>query len=181
MLLKQLALSALVGAASAQTAQDLNATLAGNADLANLTTFVSQFPDLLSTLLNASDITILAPSNEAFSKLLASDAGSALATNPGLVKAVLEYHVLNGTFYASNFTNVTAFAPTLLTNETYTNVTGGQRVAAAVVDGNVQIFSALLAASNVTTAVRQTISHALFFTYSVLTFYDDRTSISLGV
>lgn len=176
MQLKHLALSAIVGAAFAQennATQDLNATLTSNANLSNLTSFISGFPDLLASLAGASNITILAPSNEAFSELLASDAAGAL-TDLGLVQALLQYHVLNGTYYASNITNSTAFVPTLLTNETYTNVTGGQRVAIAEVDGNVQVFSALLASANVTQA-------DVNFTGGVIHVIDSVLSLPLSV
>jgi uncharacterized surface protein with fasciclin (FAS1) repeats len=69
------------------------------------------------------------------------------------VAALLTYHVVNGTFYASDFSSTPAFAPTLLSNTSFTNVTGGQ-VIEAVSDGtNITILSGLLAESKVVAAV----------------------------
>jgi hypothetical protein len=69
------------------------------------------------------------------------------------VAALLTYHVLNGTYPGSAFTNMSAFVPTLLSNETYTNVTGGQVVGGKTNGSDVVIYSGLLQASKVTTAV----------------------------
>lgn len=76
-----------------------------------------------------------------------------VAANPSLVTAILTYHVLNGTFYASDVTEKPAFIPTLLTNSSYTNVTGGQVVEAVVKDDKVNFISALKQSSEVTEAV----------------------------
>lgn len=73
--------------------------------------------------------------------------------DPGLVQAVLQYHVLNGTYYSDNITDTPAFVPTLLDNSTYENITGGQVVECVNNDGNVSIYSALRHASYVTQAV----------------------------
>ena len=75
------------------------------------------------------------------------------ATQMDAVQALLTYHVLNGTYPASAFTNTTAFAHTLLTNTTYTNVTGGQVVGAKLNGSTVDVYSGLLQSSTVTTAV----------------------------
>src|SRR5262245_60360096 len=49
--------------------QSLNATLSGNQDLSNLTSFLALNPSLLSQLSNATNITILAPNDDAFNEL----------------------------------------------------------------------------------------------------------------
>ena len=72
----------------------------------------------------------------------------------GAVAALLSYHVLKGSYPASAFTNSSQFIPTLLTNTTYANVTGGQVVEARLNGSDVNIFSGLLAKSMVVTAVR---------------------------
>jgi uncharacterized surface protein with fasciclin (FAS1) repeats len=110
-------------------------------------------PALLATLGNATNITVLAPSNEALADFLNSSAGTAAAGIPSAVEALLTYHVLNGTYPASAFTNTSQFIPTLLTNSSYANVTGGQRVEAVFNGTNVEIFSGLLQKSTVITAV----------------------------
>jgi hypothetical protein len=75
------------------------------------------------------------------------------ATMPGALAALLTYHVLSGTYPASAFTNISAFVPTLLTNTSYANVTGGQRVGGISNGTDVLISSGLLQQSKVTTAV----------------------------
>jgi uncharacterized surface protein with fasciclin (FAS1) repeats len=110
-------------------------------------------PALLATLGNATNITVLAPSNEALAAFLNSSAGAAAASIPSAVEALLTYHVLNGTYPASAFTNTSQFIPTFLTNSSYANITGGQRVEAVLNGTHVEIFSGLLQKSTVTTAV----------------------------
>jgi uncharacterized surface protein with fasciclin (FAS1) repeats len=105
-------------------------------------------------LTNLENITILAPSNEALESFLNNtEVAAMVAADPSIVPAILSYHVLNGTYYASNVTDTAAFIPTLLTNATYSNVTGGQ-VVSAIADGDtVSFYSALKQQSNVTEAV----------------------------
>ncbi|KXH69164.1 fasciclin domain-containing protein [Colletotrichum salicis] len=142
---------ALASAALAQSTQSLTAALASqNSSLSSLTALLGTQPALVEALSQAQNITILAPSNAALEAFLASPGAQGAATNPGLVAAILQYHVLNGTYYASNFTEEPQFIPTLLSNETYTNITGGQRVQAQTVGGNVTFYSALRENSTVT-------------------------------
>ncbi|MCJ1359902.1 MAG: hypothetical protein MMC33_009905 [Icmadophila ericetorum] len=136
-------------AVSAQT-QNLTALLTSQPTLSNLTSFVSLFPSLLSELASASNITILAPSNEAFSKFLNTTTIS--LNDTAAIQAILEYHVLNGTVYASEITSTPAFVHSLLSNTSYTNVTGGQVVEAVSSGGNVTIYSGLLSNASVTSA-----------------------------
>jgi uncharacterized surface protein with fasciclin (FAS1) repeats len=139
MLFKSFALSAL---ASAALAQDLATLLAQTPELSNLTTYLGLFPDFVGQLGALQNITLLAPNNEAFEKLLNSSAGAALTDNDtSLVEALFSYHVLNGTH--SNFTE-TQFVPTLLQPPQYTNVTGGQVVQAVPGENSTAFFSGLL-------------------------------------
>ncbi|EPE32448.1 FAS1 [Glarea lozoyensis ATCC 20868] len=135
------------------SAQSLTDVLANNtAELSTLISLLSAQPAIVSALGSASDITILAPNNAAFAAFLATPEGTAAGGDPSTVAALLTYHVVNGTFYASDFSSTPAFAPTLLSNTTFTNVTGGQ-VVEAVSDGtNVTILSGLLAESKVVAA-----------------------------
>lgn len=153
MQLKLLSVAALLGAAVAQSTQSLNATLMSNPLLSNLTTIAAQFPDLVSELAGLSDITILAPSNDAITKLLNSSVGVQLATDGSMIKALLRYHVLNGTHSSSSLVNHTEFIPSMLSGSAYANVTGGQRVEAATVQGNVTFYSGLLMNSTIAQAV----------------------------
>ena len=150
---KLLSLAALAATGSAQM-MNLTATLMNQTDLSNLTTYVSLFPQLLQSLSMATNITILAPSNEAFAAFMNSSAGAAIAANDtAAIEAVLSYHVLDGTYDASMITSNATFIPTMLTNMSYANVTGGQRVEAIMAGTSVDFFSGLLQNSTVTTAV----------------------------
>lgn len=148
---KSLSLLALASIASAQTA-GLAAALNSTASLSVLNGVLAGSPALLGQLGGLTNITILAPSNEAFAKVdNATLAG--LTANPGLLAAVLQYHVLNGTYPSSAITNTSTFVHSSLTNPLFTNVTGGQVVNAISRNGNVTLYSGLLANSTVTTAV----------------------------
>ncbi|KAF3037339.1 hypothetical protein E8E12_004902 [Didymella heteroderae] len=107
--------------------------------------------ELVQGLSSAQNVTILAPSNEAFAAI-GNETVQALASNTGLLTALLQYHVLNGTYLSSAITNQSAFVPTLLTNDLFTNVTGGQVVEAVTTGDNVTFFSGLLSNSTVSTA-----------------------------
>jgi len=150
MQLKKLLPLALGAVASAQNLTDVLASQ--NASLSTLNSLLATNPTLVSALGNMSNITILAPNNDALSAFLNSTAGMAAATDPGAVTALLTYHVLNGTYNSSSFTNSSQFLPTMLTNATYANVTGGQRVEARLNGSSVDIFSGLLQQSTVVTA-----------------------------
>lgn len=145
MQLKNILPLALAGAGVAQTqTPDLAGALASqNSSLSLLTGLISSQPALLAALGQAQNITILAPNNQAIQAFLASANSSGTAPSQGAIAALLQYHVLNGTFYGSQITNQSAFVPTLLTNGTYSNVTGGQRVEARLNQGNVTFFTGL--------------------------------------
>merc|ERR1712036_115857 len=142
MQLKNILPAALAAGAAAQSLTDVLA--ANNDTLSSLTSLISADPALLEALGGASNITILAPSNDALATFLNSTAGAAAA--------LLTYHVLNGTYPASAFTNTSQFIPTLLSNSSYSNVTGGQVVEARLRGETVSVFTGLLSASNVTVA-----------------------------
>lgn len=150
MFFKQLSLLALAGQAVAQNTPSLQDALGSLADLSQLNTVLRLSPQLVESLNSAQNITILAPSNRAFSQANASL--QAATQNPALLGAILQYHVLNGTYRSAQITNTSAFVPTLLTNPQFTNVTGGQRVQARVVNNNVTFFSGLLENSTVSQA-----------------------------
>ncbi|KAL1845418.1 hypothetical protein Daus18300_014540 [Diaporthe australafricana] len=150
MQLKQLASLGLTSLVSAQSLTDV---IGQTPDLSQLGTLLGQYPDLAQTLGGLSNITVLAPNNAALSALLNDSATTAaVAADPGLVPAILTYHVLNGTVRSTDITDTPAFPPTLLTNTTYTNVTGGQVVKAETEDGGVVFTGGLLMQSKVVTA-----------------------------
>lgn len=144
----------LLALAATSSAQNLTSVLSSNSDLSTLTSVLSAFPNLVAALGSASNITILAPSNEAFANVGNSTVGQAIKANDtAAIQAVLTYHVLNGTYNSSQITSTPSFVPTHLTNEAYTNVTDGQVVEALNTTDGVQFISGLLANSTVTQAV----------------------------
>jgi uncharacterized surface protein with fasciclin (FAS1) repeats len=150
---KQLSVLTLAGFALAQqndTVPDLAAALNSTDELSTLQGVIPA--SILQSLSGLSNITILAPSNDAFGQI-DNETLSGLAANEGLLTALLQYHVLNGTYLSSAISNSSVFVPTALTNNLFTNVTGGQVVKAMSMDGNVTIYSGLLSNSTVTTAV----------------------------
>jgi uncharacterized surface protein with fasciclin (FAS1) repeats len=151
MQIKTLLPLALATAASAQM-MNLTAALGSAPELSNLTDTLGLFSELVAALGQTPNITLLAPSNEAFTELLSGPMAAALQ-DTALITAVLQYHVLNGTYYAANVTETPAFIPTFLTNSSYTNVTGGQVVEAVLMGDTVMFYSGLLATANVSRAV----------------------------
>lgn len=152
MLFKRLVSLFIPVAVYAQGTPDLTTALNSNGNLSVLAGLVKAQPQLLQALGSATNITILAPNNNALSTLLNTTEGKTLAADSGAVAALLSYHVLNGTYFSSQVTNTSAFIPTLLNNATYSNVTGGQRVEALLAHGNVEVFSGLLQNSTVVQA-----------------------------
>ncbi len=151
MRLSPLAAAALASAVSAQNMNmNLTALLANTSDLSTLNSLVQAQPQLLQGLSQANNITILAPSNDAFAKL-----GNASLSNTAVIPALLSYHVINGTFPSSAFTNTPVFAATSLMDPNYSNVTGGQRVEIVKSGNDVNVISGLKAMSKVTKAVRR--------------------------
>ncbi|KAK7190687.1 hypothetical protein DPSP01_006704 [Paraphaeosphaeria sporulosa] len=154
-----LALAAYISAVLAQ-APSLTDLIGSQPDLSTLGTALSSFPDLVAVLGSLSNITILAPTNSAFEALLAGDASlesTALSSNnTDAIQALLAYHVLNGTYVSSDFSETPAFAHTLLTpsgqSDSLTNVTGGQNVGLQLIGGNATIVSGELKGSNVVEA-----------------------------
>lgn len=164
-MLSKLSLLAFAGAVLAQTndtAPSLVEALNSSSQLTSLSGLL-QLPglgQLVQSLSSAQNITILAPSNEAFASV-GNETLGALTSNEGLLTALLQYHVLNGTILSSAITNQSQFVPTLLTNELFTNVTGGQVVEAVATGDNVTFFSGLLSNSSVTQAVSSYFLEAL--------------------
>ena len=145
--------------ASQTVARNLSEALASqNSSLSALNGMVLSNPDILSAFNEASNITVLAPNNAAIRRFIdESPSGSISRYGPDALAALLRYHILNGTYYASGLSagNNHLFIPTYLTNSTYTNVTGGQRVEAANVNGKINFNSGLEHISTVVTPVRR--------------------------
>ncbi|KAF7561332.1 hypothetical protein G7046_g2811 [Stylonectria norvegica] len=144
---------AVAGLAAAQS-DGSNTSLADalssqNSTLSVLNSLLQSQPSLASALANITNITILAPSNDALNAFLNNSAVTAMvAADSGLVPAILSYHVLNGTYLASDFSTTPMFIESLLANQTYENVTGGQVVEALAQGDTVSFYSALKSESN---------------------------------
>ncbi|XXG99589.1 hypothetical protein Hte_005929 [Hypoxylon texense] len=134
---------ALASVASAQTPSLTDALGSLNSSLSSLNAILGSNSQITDALSNLQNVTILAPSNDALDALSSNSDTVGLLSNSDYLQALLNYHVLNGTYYNSSFGNDSVFIPTALTNETYTNVTGGQVIEAGLYDNNVTFFSAL--------------------------------------
>lgn len=141
---RQLLPLALASAISAQSSMSLTDALnSQNSTLSKLNSLL-QSTGLTSQLNNLQNVTILAPSNDAVNLALNSSDSTALLANQGALTALLQYHILNGSYMLDSFQNTSEFIATDLNNQTYSNVTGGQRVECRrAANGNVTFFSAL--------------------------------------
>jgi uncharacterized surface protein with fasciclin (FAS1) repeats len=149
-----LSLAAFASLAAAQTV-NLTVAIGSNPNLSNLTQYLGLFPQIVSTLTGLTNITLLAPSNDAFTKLLASPAAAQVnAKNTALINALFTYHILDGAYHSADITSKPAFIPTALVDPAYTNVTSGQRVEAVASGKEVVFSSGLLGKSTVTQAVQ---------------------------
>lgn len=133
---------------------NLTALLSGTDTLSSLNDLIGNFPDLATTLAGLEGVTILAPSNDALESLMSnSSSSSSMLSDEEFVSALLRYHVINGTVYASNITESPLFPSTYLNDSTYSNVTGGQVVQAVMNDDDeVEIVSGLKTRSMVSQA-----------------------------
>lgn len=139
-----ISVAAAIAPAFAQSNTPNLTALVGSDDrLSTLGQILQSYPDVASTLADASNVTVLAPTNEAFQSFLSGMNLQLDSVTEGMVAAILQYHVLNGTYAAANVTDSPTFINTLLMNETYTNVTGGQVVGARMDDDDVVFTSGL--------------------------------------
>lgn len=150
---KSLALASLAAAAvSAQTPPTLAKLLESTPELASLTKVLGSYPEDVAALANASDITILAPSNEAFATLFGGSEIKIPENETKIVEAVLTYHILQQKVPSSDFSTTPAFVRTFL-DAPYTNITDGQVVEGVKNGSDVVIVSGLKQASKVIKAV----------------------------
>lgn len=140
MLFKSLSILALAGHAFAQNTPTLAEALNATAELSQLGAVLALNPDLVQALSSAQNITILAPSNEAFG-LVPNETLQALTSDLDLLTALLQYHVLNGTVRGADITNTSSFVPTLLTDPAYTNVRQRLHAVYSETDANVRCRS----------------------------------------
>ena len=126
---------------SSASAQELRNVLQDNWNLSSLAELLTT-SGLLDQLSTASDITVLAPSDDAFDQLF--DESPDGLDQLDFVTALLQYHVLNGRYSSTNITEAgSPFIPTLLTDRAFVNITGGQVVHAThpSPNDNITIYS----------------------------------------
>ena len=139
------------------TIPTLTQLLDSQTNLTNFTNFLTTYgSNIYANLSDQQNITVFAPSDLAFSKIPSQVLGPAFATNnTDLLRALIQYHVLPGLYPTSSLNGSFQFPATLLNNQTYSNVTGGQVVALVQQSGNLSVaVSGLGSRSTLTTTVR---------------------------
>ncbi|TKX18784.1 fasciclin domain-containing protein 6 [Elsinoe australis] len=131
-------------------AQSIVELLQQTPNLSTLLDLVDNYPDIVQALTITPNITVFAPTNDAFAELLAAQPD--LGNQPDTIKAVLQYHVAPSRIPAKAIPKRGTFAPTLLTNTSFSLVTGGQRVKAQRKGRRVTLTSGGGAESRVVTA-----------------------------
>lgn len=132
-------------------------------DLSSLTNALLAVPDFANAAASLTDVTILAPINSAFEQLLAggltAESQAIETQDPDGISTLLAYHVINGTYNSSSFTQTPTFVNTIF-NQSYsifdtvrTNVTAGQNLGLVLNGENATILSGELFYSNVVEAV----------------------------
>jgi uncharacterized surface protein with fasciclin (FAS1) repeats len=105
-------------------------TLNNVPELSELVTYLDKYPDLTTWLQSLSDITFLAPSNDAFAALSDSSIMPSLPVDETDAEMLISYHVLDGTFYDFSYDAYlqipTAGLPHTEANQSL--VTGGEMV-----------------------------------------------------
>ncbi|TGZ79459.1 beta-Ig-H3/fasciclin [Ascodesmis nigricans] len=146
-------LATTIASAAAQSTPDI-ATLLNNPNLSTLKSLVTQYPELISALGGAKDLTVFAPSDDAFAKIATSEEFKALAGDAEAVENLLKYHVLGAKVNAAAVTASGVIGDTLLVDyPVWANLSGDPQVIKATKANNeVVISSGLGAKSKVTQA-----------------------------
>lgn len=145
---------------------NLVAFLHSQPDLSTLLDFIQLVPDLANTLAESTNITILAPTNQAFENVPENiPEGQAIANrNVSSIAGLLANHVFRGLYPSSQLTEVPTFAQSLLNTsfrndvQPFTNTNGGQYNGLVLNGGNINVLSGELTVSNVIRGVRTKVS-----------------------
>lgn len=142
---------------------DLGALLASQADLSTLLELVGLVDGLTETLSAASNITIFAPTNQAFANVprdIPEGEAVEYRNNTIAIGALLANHVFKGVYPAEVITDVPIFAQTLLNSsyvdyrQPFSNITGGAYNELVKNGEDVCVVSGEQTISTVTQAVR---------------------------
>jgi uncharacterized surface protein with fasciclin (FAS1) repeats len=154
--------SAVLIAGSAYAQGDIAALLASQEDLSTLLELVGLVDGLTDTLAAASNITIVAPTNQAFAEVPRdTPEGQAIENKNDTIAigALLANHVFKGVYQSNVITDVPIFAQTLLDSsyvnaiQPFSNFTGGAYNELVKNGEDVCIVSGELTVSTVTAAV----------------------------
>ncbi|KIW24089.1 uncharacterized protein PV07_09823 [Cladophialophora immunda] len=129
--------------------QDVLTILKQQTGISTFIGLLEQFEDLVD-ILNQGTFSVLIPNDQALATF--GDQNPDLTNNTDAVRALLEYHIANGTHPSASFGLQPLFVPTLLTNSNYTNVTGGQVVEITAVNNQPTVVSGVKAESHVVQA-----------------------------
>mgnify|MGYP001165868595 CR=1 FL=1 len=155
--------SLVVMAGSCLAQGDLGALLASQPDLSTLLELVGLVDGLADTLSAASNITIFAPTNDAFARVPRNEPeGAAIEyrNETIAVAALLANHVFKGVYPSDVITDVPTFAQTLLNSsyitptQPFSNITGGAYNGLVKNGDDVCVLSGEQTISTVTQAVR---------------------------
>ncbi|KAK5084133.1 hypothetical protein LTR70_007886 [Exophiala xenobiotica] len=127
-------------------AQDVLTVLGEQDGISQFTDILSQYTDLVDYL-NTGVHTLLVPTDSAIAQAKSS-MPDVFADNSN-TRTLVEYHILKDTHPSATFSNTSQLVPTLLTNTSCTNVTGGQRVELLERDGQPIFRSAVQAESKI--------------------------------
>jgi hypothetical protein len=147
---------------------DLTALLASQDDLSTLLELIGLVDGLADTLSSASNITIVAPTNQAFANVprdIPEGQAVELRNDTIAISALLANHVFKGVYPSNVITNIPTFAQTLLDDsyisaqQPFSNFTGGAYNGLVKNGDDVCILSGELTISTVTAAVRVSFIH----------------------
>jgi uncharacterized surface protein with fasciclin (FAS1) repeats len=153
-------LAAFVASVLAQS-PSLSELIESQPDLSILGTALGLVPELAETLTGLSGITIFAPTDSAFQALLGGETSqesfSISQRDAKAVARILSYHVLNGTYTSSDFSEIPTYVNTLLTPSSespfVSNVTEGQNLGLVLDGESATILSGDFNTATVTEAV----------------------------
>lgn len=160
------ALSFLLSLSSCED-QDLLSVLKRTSGISQFIAQLESRPDLLDSISNGTtgrftgkhaqwatlrvaDLkTVLAYSDDAFEKYAQANAN--LSQDLDHMEALLQYHIVRGSYTIADFADDSIVPATLLSNQSYTKVSGGQRLELTSQDGKPVVVSGIKAASKIVT------------------------------
>ncbi|KAK7742769.1 hypothetical protein SLS63_000335 [Diaporthe eres] len=126
-----------------------NVLAANNNTLSTLNSILAGMPQFTQALTMQSNVTILAPSNDAFEQAL--KAMPNLTNDMNMVTALLQYHIIVGAMMSTAFTETPQFVSTYM-GMPFAMVTGNQKLELVKMDNMAMIFSGFKQMSTVTKA-----------------------------